>query len=261
MGIAWIHMQNVCPADRWALIRYLRSVDVENEGWGPFCRKRAVPLIETLSQAGEANDPAHQDEPLVAAVKRLSGFAREYPFLAGAVSPLVIVSILPKFASRSMWWTTAMIIAVSGVINIRGVWGRWEQPFTQIVFGGAAVLFCLGAIAPARRSVKKEDEIPPFAVILSFLVTLIGGPLLCNAMVLEWVRIPVPVVRCLPHVMLLLLMAPGLVHMARKHRREKRQAPALEAEALRRWEAYVRTGILPETMALSADHPSAEFIR
>jgi hypothetical protein len=90
------------------------------------------------------------------------------------------------------------------------------------------------------------DPIPARVVIFSLAVTLIGCPLLLNAKVLGWVRIPRGLDSWLPAAFLLTLWFPVLFQVVRRHYREKQESSALEAEALHRWDIYMETGALPD---------------
>ena len=43
-----------------------------------------------------------------------------------------------------------------------------------------------------------------------------------------------------------ILFVPALVYLTRKNRQEAPLTEALEADAVRRWDHYVRTGVLPD---------------
>ena len=209
--------------------------------WEPFCRKHAVPLIESLEREEEPED---EDEPLGACVERFFRFAGKHPILLGATLPF---AILLFSMPRMFWWATAAMTAISGVVNIRLVWGVWFEPNTEIVFWAGAAFFCLGLVTPVRRwSQKRPNSVGAPAVILGLAVVLIGVPLLCNVIVLGWVWISNGLVVWLLPALLTVGLAVIFLMIVRTRRCEKRQAPSLEADALRRWKTYVEMGKLPE---------------
>jgi len=148
----------------------------------------------------------------------------------------------------------AAIIAISGAINIRLVWGVWASPFTEIVMGFAAGLFCVGLLAPSKIKVRnRSEDVPPLLTVGSLALAIIGGPLLGNAMVIGWVQVPKEVAGLISLSFWLVLLFPAFFVAVRRRRTEKRQMAALEADAIRRWEAYVQTGTLPD----AAEHDAA----
>jgi hypothetical protein len=145
----------------------------------------------------------------------------------------------------------AAIIAISGAINIRLVWGVWASPFTEIVMGFAAGLFCVGLLAPSKiEDRNRSEDVPPLLTVGSLALAIIGGPLLGNVMVIGWVQVPKAAAGLIGPAFCFGLLFPALFAAARRRRTEKRQMAALEADAIRRWEAYVQTGTLPD----SAEH-------
>jgi hypothetical protein len=236
-----IALEHVSPADRLVLIRYLRlaAEQIEQTGWPQFCRNRAVPLIETADGDGQGGAPK---SPAAAELERVPRLFDRRPFLAGMLVPLILV----RLVSRQLWWMAAAMVAVSGVINIRLAWGFWAGPFTQIVFGSAATLFCLGVLAPVHPATQRRpDDLSTFSVIASLSALLIGVPFLSVALLRGWLWLPPAVLRHLDLAVLLVLLAPAFLHLHRRSRYEKQNAPTLEAAALARWEAYIATGILP----------------
>jgi hypothetical protein len=252
LAIATIGLRYVSPTDRVTLIRYLRlgGQELEQQGWRGFCRKQAVPLVETLQRSRDGKVRAVPETAIASRLEEWSRCFDKYPFVGGVILPVVALTLFPRFVSRKMWWSLAAIVAISGVVNIRVVWGHWASPFTEIVLGTAVVSFCLGLVARVERDPERHAEvIPARVVILSLAVTLIGCPLLLNAKVLGWVRIPRGLDSWLPAAFLLTLWFPVLFHVVRRHHHEKQESSALEAEALRRWDIYMETGELPDVSA------------
>lgn len=137
--------------------------------------------------------------------------------------------------------------AISGAVNIRLVWGVWASPFTEIVLGFAAGLFCLGLLARSKIEDRSRSEgVPPLLTVGSLALAIIGGPLLGNAMAIGWVQIPKAAAGLIGPGFYFVLLFPAFFAAARRRRTEKKQAAALEADAMCRWEAYVQTGTLPD---------------
>lgn len=256
LGKAWIALDHLSPADRLTCIRYLRSAaaGIQQVDWPQFCRKRALRLAEMIEAVGNENTvrgcglhPAAQPDPCVE-------FFNQHPFVAGVTFPVMSLVVLCRSSSRSLWWTMAAIIAISGAINIRLVWGVWASPFTEIVMGFAAGLFCVGLLAPSKiKDRNRSEDVPPLLTVGSLALAIIGGPLLGNAMVIGWVQVPKEVAGLISLSFWLVLLFPAFFVAVRRRRTEKRQMAALEADAIRRWEAYVQTGTLPD----AAEHDAA----
>jgi hypothetical protein len=249
LGKAWIALDHLSPADRLTCIRYLRSAaaGIQQVDWPQFCRKRAIRLAEMMEAVGNETmawgsglHPAAQPEPCVE-------FFNQHSFVAGVTFPVMSLLVLCRSSSRSLWWNMATIIAISGAINIRLVWGVWASPFTEIVMGFAAGLFCVGLLAPSKvKDRNRSEDVPPLLTVGSLALAIIGGPLLGNAMVIGWVQIPKAAAGLIGPAFCFVLLFPALFAAARRRRTEKRQTAALEADAIRRWEAYVQTGTLPD---------------
>jgi len=245
-----IKLQNVSPADQLLLIQYLRLAVAEEkqEGWGPFCRRWAISIVENLERAEHPQPPETEGSPLLAGfLERIGLLSFKRPFLEGMIFPLAFVLMLfPEFLRRRVWWAMAAIMAVSAIINIRMIWGFWVSPMTEIVFGTAVVSFCFGLFAPAGDEKPENEFRPPFVIVILWLaLALIGCPLLANAKELGWLQIPIPML-LLALAPVIVLLAPGFVLVARTQRHRKEQEPLLEADAIHRWEAYLETGRLPK---------------
>ncbi len=91
----------------------------------------------------------------------------------------------------------------------------------------------------------KPNEISWLSAATSLTAAFVGFPLLGNAVVQGWLKIPRQVLGWTGYAALLVLLWPALAYRFRTLRREKQQAPALEADALRRWDTYIETGELP----------------
>ncbi len=235
---AALDLQSLSPEDRLLLIRYLRLhvADKEEAGWPQFCQKRAVPLVEALKKR-ETDDGA-SERPLA------GEFLNRHLFLTGLLSPLLFARFVVREVSREMWWTTAGLIALSGVVNIRLAWGRWVSPFTEVVMGAAAAMVIIGLFSRSMGR-DKPNEISWLSAATSLTAAFVGFPLLGNAVVQGWLKIPRQVLGWTGYAALLVLLWPALAYRFRTLRREKQQAPALEADALRRWDTYIETGELP----------------
>lgn len=244
-----LDLQNLSVEDRLLLIRYLRlhAAEVCEEGWPQFCWKGAVPLVAALREW--ETDGGASERPLV------GEFLNRHPFVLGLICPLImprfVLRVVLREVSRETWWTTAGLIALSVVVNIRLVWGRWVSPFSEVLMGTAAAMALAGLFAPADRK-RQPDEISWFSAVASLTAVLVGFPLLLNAVALGWVKIPKPLLQWLLIAVYAFLFGPVFVFATRRHRREKQQAPVLEADALRRWDVYMETGELPP----AADAPA-----
>jgi hypothetical protein len=110
-----------------------------------------VPLVESLQRDRDGKVSTVPRTPFASGLQGWFRFFDQYRFLLGVVLPVVLLMSLPRFVSRKMWWSLAAIVAISGAVNIRVVWGHWASPFTEIVLGTAVVSFCLGLVAHSAR--------------------------------------------------------------------------------------------------------------
>lgn len=244
-----LDLQNLSVEDRLLLIRYLRlhAAEVCEEGWPQFCWKGAVPLVAALREW--ETDGGASERPLV------GEFLNRHPFVLGLICPLImprfVLRVVLREVSRETWWTTAGLIALSVVVNIRLVWGRWVSPFSEVLMGTAAAMALAGLFAPADRK-RQPDEISWLRAVLCLAMMVVGLPLLGNAVALGWLRIPEALAEWIAPAILLMFLWPALGSRVRARQRQKEQAPALETDALRRWDAYIETGELPP----AADAPA-----
>ncbi len=81
---------------------------------------------------------------------------------------------------------TATSILLSAVVNIRLCWGQWLAMFTEISLGFAAGLFVLGAFAPRGRGGSTPSTYDIY-VGACLPLSIIGAPLLMNAVALAWI--------------------------------------------------------------------------
>jgi hypothetical protein len=137
------------------------------------------------------------------------------------------------------------MVALSSLVNIRLVWGRWVSPFTEMCLGFAGVLFLFGLAAPKNVVLRMGRGCPTRTAACSLAVLLFGLPLMGNALVRGW--IPLKPGKWLAYVGLFLVLLPIIIEIQRQTRRERQRAPELEADALRRWAVYESTGRLPES--------------
>jgi hypothetical protein len=228
------------------LIRYLRTAGatIEQTGWPQFCRERAIPLVEALQRKERENASVAQP----ASDASLTCYGRAFSRSAFAWGMLCVV-LLPLFlwrlVSRKMWWTLAIVIGISGLVNIRLIWDAWVSPFAESWLVVVALLVVAAAASPPDD--KHPERAATFSmtpVAASLAAFIIGFPLLLNAMVLGWVRILVP-----KEIAWLIGMTPCLliiVVMLRTGRQEQRNVANMEDEAVRRWDEYSATGILPD---------------
>ena len=130
IGRVHIDLQEVSPADRLTLIRYLRTATArfEQAGWPQFCQKRAIPLVEALRREEQTDAPGNRHSRPAAIRASISRFVDWRPFVAGAMCTLLFPLLLFRLVSRKTWWTLATTIGVSGVVNIRLIWGAWISP-------------------------------------------------------------------------------------------------------------------------------------
>lgn len=241
-----VQLSAFSPADRLTFIRYLRlaGAEVEQTGWPAFCGKVAVPLVETCQR--DADDAEKGVDKLSSRPEEvLERLFEQPPLLIGLLAPWGVLRMILQSVSRKMWWLLAAILAISAVINIRLVWGFWAAPFSQFILGVAGAMFLLGVFAPPERCEDKSRGIDLPGVPFWFAVALIGGPFVMNAAVLRW--IPAVFAQCSVLAALFCLMAPCYIGGWKAKRREKQTRPAREADALRRWEVYERTGQLPSS--------------
>lgn len=243
-----IDLQAVAPADRVTLIRYLRSVgkNVEQTGWPKFCFQQAVPLVEALQRKPHADTSYNDKRSAFATLARYEHWMGRHPFAAGMLLVIIGPLLVHRMVSRSLWWTTATLIALSTVINIRLVWGGWVSPFAEICLGTVAIMFLAGLVAPTSDPFRETtDDLSSVEVVICLAVCLIGLPLLGNALARGWIAIPKPLLRWILLLLLAFPFLPALKHNYRQKRKQNRLAPLLEAEAIRRWDAYVETDELP----------------
>ena len=248
MGQVNIQLDNVSPENRLILIRYVREVgsSVEQEGWPSFCRKRAVRLAEYCQSKKVGGAPDADDgsrSPIPGYVGRLT---KQHPFLAGAVIlPVTAAFMFLRLLSRRTWWLFAGLISVSAIINIRLIWGAWVAPFTKICLGMAIVFFAIGLIAPASVPASRKTRVSDLTFYSVLVLFVIGFPLFGNAAVLGW--LPRPVARVGGYAFLVLFCGLPVLMSLTAARREAKERSALESDALRRWEVYEETGVLPES--------------
>ena len=244
-GLPWIGvgLKPLSPADRLKLIRYLREkgAQVEQERWPRFCHRGAVPLVEAFERLESAAASGGEPDPPGARLPGPWRLVERHPFLAGLLCPLFLVWLV----SRNTWWTLSATVALSALVNIRLIWGRWVSPFTEICLGFAGVLFLFGLVTPKSAVLRMGRYCPPRTAVYSLGVLLFGIPLMGNALILGW--IPLKPAKWLAYVGLFLVLLPIFLEIRRQTRRERQRAPELEADALRRWEVYESTGRLPES--------------
>jgi len=245
IGRVIIHLKNISPADRLTLIRYLRMATsaLEQTGWPQFCHKRVMPLIESLRRVEETDTFGNEQSPNGTVFASIIRLIERRPFVGCALSPLLLVLLV----SRKTWWTGATIIGISGVVNIRLVWGAWIEPFSTMCIGTVVAMFCAGVVSRNNHQPREDaDTLSSPGVITCLSVAVIGLPLLGNAMALGWVQIPGPLVKFILFLFFTIPLLPALLHGYRKRQQEVRQAADLEDAALRRWDEYVKTGCLPD---------------
>ena len=241
MGQGQLSFDDLSRKDRLRLIQHVRELGktLEQEGWPRFCRKCAVPLVEYF----QGKPDAGMSPSLPSFVGR---FAKQHPFLAdAAVLPIAAMLLSVRQVSRPTWWLLAGLVFASAFINIRLIWGAWFAPFTMICVGIAIAMFAIGLIAPRNVATSRNTRVSDAVFYLVLALFIIGLPLFGNAAVLGW--LPRPVAKAGGYVFLAMLYCvPAIMGLA-TNQRENRQRPALEADALRRWEIYEETGILPES--------------
>jgi hypothetical protein len=246
-----VRLKAFSRADRLTFIRYLRltGAEVEQERWPAFCDKFAIPLVEACQREGE--DDAEKREGKLSSwlVSAVNWLAKHHPFLAGVLGPFVAPVLFGQCVSRKMWWLLAAIFVVSLVINVRIAWACWASPITEAVLIVSAMMFLWGLFVPGRTKASnwRDTDVP--GVPFWFAAALIGGPFVVNATVLGW--IPQAFAPFCELAGMITLLMPLMIGVWMERRREKQNRPAREAEALRRWEVYQRTGQLP-----SSDLPS-----
>jgi hypothetical protein len=242
-GQVGIQLASMSRGDRLRLIQYVRKFGetLEQERWPSFCRKRAVPLAEccqTKKIGGEQGTGAEASSLTPAFVWR---FFETHPFVAGAtVLPATVAFMFLRLLSRRAWWLLAGLISVSAFINIRLIWGAWVAPFTKICLGMAIVFFVIGLVAPASVPTSRKTRVSDLAFYSVLAFFIIGMPLFGNAAVLGW--LPRPVVQVGKYVFLVLFCGLPVFLSFTTARREAKERPALESDALRRWEIYEETG-------------------
>jgi len=233
-------------ADQLTLIRYVRAAGegVKQEGWPTFCKDCAIPLIKRLQPT----------EPADKFWSWLDRVAERHPILGGAIAGLLFPVFIVLSASAKAWWTLATIIGISAVVNIRWAWGEWIAPHTENCLRAVIFMLCAGLVSWAAPwfswspswSPKRTNKLPSFASIASLAAALIGLPLLKNGMVQGWV--PLTELQAITIAVLVgLLLAIGYAdHVNRKKRKKAPLTEALEADAVRRWDHYVKAGPLPD---------------
>ena len=243
-----IQLDDVSPEDRLKLIQYVREVGkaIEQERWPEFCRKRAVPLAEHCQRTRTYADTREQGELNSRVFESVNRFSRQRPFLAGAmVLPITAILMLLRQVSRRTWWLVAGLIAVSAFINIRLIWGAWVAPFTNIFLGTAIAMFAIGTLAPGKIPGSPSTKVSGLLVHTVLALFLIGLPLFENAAILGW--LPPPVVDASRLIFGLSFPVVLVMALLIKARRDEKGRPALESDALRRWEVFEQTGILPDS--------------
>jgi hypothetical protein len=143
-----------------------------------------------------------------------------------------------------VWWTLSAHLAISALVNIRLVWGHWASPFTETILGVSAAALALGCLAPSRTFLSGDEASNIKGVHFWLALGVIITPLVGNAAVKGWV--PIGIGKYLVMSGYFILHAPILIHRWKQIRREKRDRPRLEADAVRRWAVYEATGRLPE---------------
>jgi hypothetical protein len=240
---AEFNLNDISPADQLIVVAYLRraGATVEQQYWGDFCWKRAVPLAE----AAERRRDSGADTAI--AMPRWFRGLEPYPFLCGLLTPVLIgpflLHVLPKLVSRTTYWILAAIIAASAFVNIRLFWGRWASPFTEICLGTAAVCFLFGVFAAPEHSSKVGRSTSLPVAIAWYVPALIVCPLFFNATAIGWMPRPYDAVAAAA--CFVIYLGAAFVVLRRHERRREKQAESLQADAARRWEVYETTGRLP----------------
>jgi len=243
-GEVFIDLWKISPVDQLTLIRYLRMAvsGIEEDGWPRFCRQRAIPLIEELQRREPTATPGNRQAWLATDFASLVRFVERRPFVGGTMSPLFLLLLALNIVRRKAWWTLATIFGLSGVATFAVLGGAWMSPFAEIWLAIVGALFLAGLISGKDlKPQKRGTRLSAFAGILALSWLLIAGPLVAKAQVLGW--IPEPLVTA--SVWLFVIVIP-LSLVCLDLARQQRQAPALEADAVRRWDHYVRTGVLPD---------------
>jgi hypothetical protein len=115
-----------------------------------------------------------------------------------------------------------------------------------IGIGLATVLFFFGLTASADAPVSGRRTLE-CNVLYYFTVVAIGFSIVLNALALRWVSEQTAKYGLLG--ILLLLLMPLFIDAWKFRRR----TPSQESDALRRWEVYEQTGILPEAVHSGSD--------
>lgn len=240
LGFFVMNLADIVPEDCLTFIRYVRraAIDIPQERWAGFCRQIAVPLLKKVEKT-EVNDTDDNPQPCTIrerVVLRSLAFCGYHPFLAGLFMPVFWVLALPLLISRATSWVIAALIAISGIINIRLVWGAWIEPFTTTVWGTAAAFFALGVFSfPRRPENRNPNGALGVAKVLGYLALLVVGvPLAMNALVKGW--LPRNLAMPLKWVVLTLFLLPVFVIPWSQRRNDKQSLEDLEREALRYWD-------------------------
>lgn len=240
-GFTDISLSYLCANDKLTLIRCIRlaTQHLEQVRWPSFCRHVAVPLAERL--------PRNEEETFTANHYRaMRSSERAYALLKGVKLSLMTPYFMARLVSRKTWWTVATLVGISGVINIRMIWGEWVEPFASYTYGSTLVFFLLGFASPWDVSTNEcKERMSDLHGVLNFGILLIGGPLFVIALDLNCVWLPENLREFIAFVFILLYLSPPIAWMISDHRIEKRDGPALDAAAMRRWEEYEETGVLP----------------
>lgn len=227
LGTATLGLEDLSLADQMTLIRYVRiaAKEIEQDRWGDFCRRVAIPLLEKLE------DPEYQETD--AGHESDGGFISSV--LAGIRNALLAPYIMINLVTRSTWWTVAAIISLSAIINIRLLWGEWLQPFTFITLCVVGFFGLAGLVSSNKhQSIEDKKNRSVLPAIASFSLLLVGIPLLLNARALGWIDWPEWAGSVLAYGALFYAFSPIIWIILR----EKSDGLALEAEAIQRWEAF-----------------------
>ena len=190
LGFFQMNFDGISAEDRLVFVRFVkRSIQgIEEAGWTNYCMKVAVPLIKRVEQQRFAeSQPDLQADQESLIFSPLQKVAKKHPFWVGFLMIIWSFFCVFRLVSRQMCWTVAGMLAVSGLINIRLIWGEWHEPFTSIVYGASGLFFFLGCIS-ARNKSNHQTLGGKFLYrfTLGYLgLLLIGLPLLLNIVSLE----------------------------------------------------------------------------
>lgn len=244
LGFFTMNMEDLNPEDRLTFIRYVRHAAkrVPQERWPSFCHRVAVPLAQQLDRRAQDDGSANEQPRTLHEAVITGGMAyfASHPFLAGLMMPFYFLLTLPLLVSRKMSWTLAAIVAASGAINIRLVWGAWINPFTVIAFSTAVFFFVLGFFSRPRdvESLKTRGLRGTLLILVYLSVLLIGVPFAANALAKGWLprgmallfRWLAPVLLLMPVILIPLIQA----------KQDKRSSDEIESEAQAIWDAVER---------------------